>query len=55
MKMGESHGVSITMNMAKRMVKKYGKKDFLNSDDCVKVNKRRQSKSLSKSPNKDRR
>lgn len=31
MKMGESNGISINMKMAKMIVKKYGKKDFLNS------------------------
>lgn len=55
MKMGESNGVTVTMKMAKRIIKKYGKKDFLNSDDCVKINQRRQSRSQSKSLSKDRR
>ena len=31
MKMGESSGVCITEKMAKKIVKKYGKKDYLNS------------------------
>lgn len=38
--------------MAKRIVRKYGKKDYLNADDCIKIKNRSQSKSLSKSPKK---
>jgi hypothetical protein len=55
MKMGEASGIPISMHMAKRIVKKYGKKDFLNSDDCVRINQRRNSRSLSKSLSKERR
>lgn len=50
MKMGESSGVTIPAKMAKRIVKKYGKKDYLTSDDCLKINRRHQSKS--QSPNR---
>lgn len=48
MKMGESIGVNINEKMAKMIVKKYGKKDHLNVDDCLRVNQRRASKSLIK-------
>ena len=48
MKMGESTGVTITEKMAKAIVRKYGKKDHMNMDDCVRVNSRRNSKSLGK-------
>ena len=48
MKMGESSGVTITEKMAKAIVKKYGKKDHMNVDDCIRVNSRRASKSLKK-------
>jgi len=54
MKMGESSGVTVTEKMAKLIVKKYGKKDHLNVDDCLKINTRRYSKSTSKSPGKDK-
>lgn len=54
MKMGESLGVTITAKMAKLIVKKYGKKDHLNVEDCIKVNNRRNSKSTPKSPSKDK-
>jgi len=40
--------------MAKLIVKKYGKKDHLTMDDCLKVNNRRRSKSGPKSPSKDK-
>lgn len=52
LKLAESNGVNISEKMAKLIVKKYGKKDHLNVDDCLKVNQRRNSKSLSKSPRK---
>ncbi len=52
MKMGESTGVQVNEKMAKRIVRKYGKKDSLTADDCLKINNRRASKSLSKSPQK---
>jgi hypothetical protein len=55
MKMGENNGITVNQKMAKMIVKKYGKKDFLNAEDCVRINKRRQSKSQSKSAQKDRR
>jgi len=55
MKMAESTGVTMTEKMAKLVVKKYGKKDHLNIDDCLKVNTRRYSKSTSKSPIKEKR
>jgi hypothetical protein len=54
MKMGESIGVNITEKMAKLIVKKYGKKDHLTADDCLRINKRRSSKSFSKSPQKEK-
>lgn len=54
MKMGEGTGVTITEKMAKLIVRKYGKKDHLNVDDCLKVNTRRYSKSQSKSPQKEK-
>jgi hypothetical protein len=55
MKLGESNGVTITDKVAKLIVKKYGKrKDHLTIDDCIKVNQRRNSKSVSKSPAKDK-
>jgi len=50
MKMGESLGISITAPMAKHIVKKYGKKDHLNMEDCLKVNTRRSTKLLPKPP-----
>lgn len=40
--------------MGKLIVKKYGKKDHLTMDDCLKVNNRRRSKSTPKSPSKDK-
>ena len=52
LKLAESNGVNISEKMAKLIVKKYGKKDHLNVDDCLKVNHRRNSKSVSKSPRK---
>jgi hypothetical protein len=52
LKLGESNGVTITERMAKLIVKKYGKKDHLSVEDCLRVNQRRNSKSLSKSPKK---
>lgn len=52
LKLGESNGVAITEKMAKLIVKKYGKKDHLTVDDCLRVNQRRNSKSVSKSPRK---
>ncbi len=55
MKMGESNGVTITEKMAKRIVRKYGKKDSLNAEDCVRINNRRNSKSYSRSPQKEKR
>ena len=56
MKMGESNGVAIDIHLAKKIVKKYGKKDYLNAEDCLRINKRRSSsKGLSKTPQKDRR
>ena len=42
MKMGETCGVTITQQMAKNMVRKYGnRKDHLSFEDCMKVNRRR--------------
>jgi len=41
--------------MAKRIVRKYGKKDALDAEDCIKLNNRRASKSFSKSPQKEKR
>ena len=56
MKMGESNGVNIDMYMAKKIVKKYGKKDYLNAEDCLKINKRRSSsRNNSRTPTKDKR
>lgn len=40
--------------MAKYIVKKYAKKNYLNVDDCFKINQRRSSKSISKSLGKDK-
>lgn len=55
MKMGETTGVAVNERMAKRIVRKYGKKDVLTADDCIKLNNRRASKSFSKSPQKEKR
>lgn len=52
LKLGEANGITITEKMAKLIVKKYGKKDHLNVEDCLRVNQRRNSKSISKSPKK---
>ena len=53
--MAESSGVIITEKMAKLIVKKYGKKDHLNIEDCIKINNRRiGDKSTSKYPQKDK-
>jgi len=42
--------------MAKLIVKKYGKKDHLNTEDCLKINNRRSGdKNASRSPQKDKR
>ena len=42
MKMGESCGVTVNERMAKAMVRKYGnRKDHLNIEDCMKINRRR--------------
>jgi len=56
LKMAESSGVSISVKMAKMVVRKYGKKDHLNSEDCIKINNRRSGeKSVSRSPQKEKR
>lgn len=52
LKLAESNGIAINEKMAKLIVKKYGKKDHLNVEDCLRVNKRRASHSVSKSPRK---
>ena len=41
MKMGEGSGVTISEKMAKAIVRKYGKKDHLNAEDCLRINTRR--------------
>ena len=42
--------------MAKLIVKKNGKKDHLNAEDCIKINNRRSGdKSTSRSPQKEKR
>lgn len=41
LKMAQSSGVTINEKMAKLIVKKYGKKDHLNTEDCIKINNRR--------------
>ena len=42
MKMGESCGVTINERVAKAIVRKYGnRKDHLNLEDCMKINRRR--------------
>lgn len=56
LKMAQSSGVTINEKMAKLIVKKYGKKDHLNTEDCIRINNRRSGqKSASKSPQKDKR
>jgi Ca2+-binding EF-hand superfamily protein len=53
MKMGESSGVAISEKMAKAIVRKYGKrKDYLDLEDCVRINDRWTTRNTSKSPNK---
>jgi hypothetical protein len=55
MKMGESLGITITAPIAKHIVKKYGKKDHLSVDDCLRVNSRRSTKLLPKPPSVEKR
>jgi hypothetical protein len=53
--MAESSGVTISVKMAKLIVRKYGKKDHLNTEDCIKIKNRRSGeKSVSKSPLKEK-
>ncbi len=52
LKLAESNGIAINEKMAKLVVKKYGRKDHLSLEDCLRVNKRRASHSVSKSPKK---
>ena len=53
MKMGESSGVTISEKMAKAIVRKYGKrKEYLDLEDCVRINERWTTRNTSKSPNK---
>lgn len=52
LKLAESNGIAINEKMAKLIVKKYGRKDHLSLEDCLFVNKRRASHSVSKSPKK---
>ena len=52
LKLAESKGIAINEKMAKLIVKKYGRKDHLSLEDCLRVNKRRASHSVSKSPKK---
>ena len=48
--------MTISVKMAKLIVKKYGKKDHLNAEDCIKINNRRSGeKSASRSPQKEKR
>ncbi len=55
LKMAESSGVTISVKMAKLIVRKYGKKDHLNTEDCIKIKNRRSGeKSVSKSPLKEK-
>lgn len=51
MKMGENSGVKITPELAKAIVRKYGKrKDHLSYEDCLRITERRARKNTSKSP-----
>ena len=50
--MAESNGIAINGKMAKLIVKKYGKKNHLNFEDCLGVNRGRTSHSVSKSSKK---
>lgn len=55
MKMAESTGVAMSAQLARAIVRKYGRrKDHLDLEDCVRVGERRASRSASKSPSKGR-
>lgn len=53
MKMAENTGITMTAQLARAIVRKYGRrKDHLDLEDCLRVSERRASRSTSKSPSK---